>query len=376
MNFGFTQEQDLLRGEVRKFVAQRCPMEKVREIIRHKQPTFDGALWGELVEMGLAGLTVSEAHGGAGLSLLDLVVVLEELGRGLVPLPVLTSALAAHAIRVAGDEAQQARYLPRIAQGAVATVALLEGDGRLDAAGIGLTGRVDGDGFVLSGAKHFVDDAGAAELFVVAFRTGDAPEALSLAVLERGEGVSGESYLTMDRTKPAGNLVLDGARVPASAVLGEVGGAWEVIQGIYDRGAVLVTAEAIGTAEAAHAMTVEYAKTRVQFGSVIGRYQGVKHPLAEMYVDLESIKSLTYYAAWLADHRSAELPVAASRAKAYAADAFVRIGIDAIQLHGAIGYTSELDAQLYMKRAKYVRPAFGDADYHFDRVLMLSEEVA
>lgn len=369
MDFGFSEEQDLLRGEVRKLVQTRCPLTKVRSLF--DVPDHSPELWRDLVEMGLPGLTVPEAFGGAGLSLLDLVVALEETGRGLVPSPLLSTSLAVAAIAGAGTKAQQERWLKRLAEGAVGTVALTERTGSLDAAGVTLRGKPEGKGFVLSGHKAFVGDAGGAELFVVAFRTGDAPEDISVAVIEKGQGVRGESQKTMDRTKRLGSLTLEGVMVAPEQILGEVNKGWALVKHLYDRAAVMVAAEAIGSAEAAHQLVVEYAKTRVQFDSVIGRYQGVKHPLAEMYVDIESIKSLTYYAAWVADHRPDELPISASRAKAYVSDAFVRIGIDGIQLHGAIGYTAEYDAQLYMKRAKWVRPAFGDADYHYERVAQL-----
>jgi len=369
MDFGFSEEQDLLRGEVRKLVQTRCPLSKVRTLF--DLPDHSPELWRDLVEMGLPGLTVPEAYGGAGLSLLDLVVALEETGRGLVPSPLLSTSLAVAALVKGGNPAQQKRWLKPLADGWVGTVALTERTGSLDAAGIALSGKPEGKGFVLSGHKAFVGDAGGADLFIVAFRSGDAAEDISVAVVEKGQGVRGESQKTMDRTKRLGSLTLDGVVVAPEQILGEAHKGWPLVKYLYDRAAVMVAAEAIGSAEAAHQLVVEFAKTRVQFDSVIGRYQGVKHPLAEMYVDIESVKSLTYYAAWVADHRPAELPISASRAKAYVSDAFVRIGIDGIQLHGAIGYTAEYDAQLYMKRAKWVRPAFGDADYHYERVAQL-----
>ncbi len=369
MDFGFSQEQDLLRSEVQKLVQTRCPLSKVRSLM--DDDNHSPELWRDLVAMGLPGLTVPEAYGGAGLSSLDLAVVLEEIGRGLVPAPLLSTSLAVAAIVLGGSEAQHARWLRRLSGGCVGTLAATETSGRLDAAGITLRGEPDGDGFVLNGHKACVGDAGGAELFVVAFRTGAEPEGISVAVIERGHGVQAASQKTMDRTKRLGSVRLEGVRVGCDQILGPVGKAWPLVSQLYDRAAVMVAAEAIGSAEAAHRLTVEFAKTRVQFDSVIGRYQGVKHPLAEMYVDLESVKSLTYYAAWVADHRPAELSASASRAKAYISDAFARIGLDAIQLHGAVGYTAEYDAQLYMKRARWVRPAFGDADYHYERVAQL-----
>jgi alkylation response protein AidB-like acyl-CoA dehydrogenase len=185
----------------------------------------------------------------------------------------------------------------------------------------------------------------------------------------------------MDQTKRMGTLALENARIAKSALLGaplprDIGpranvGAWPAIARLFDRGAIAVTGEIIGAAEGAHALTVQYAKDRVQFGAPIGKYQGVKHPLAEMYVDIESTKSLLYYAAWALDESPGEVPRSASLAKAYASDAFTRIGIDGVQLHGAVGYTAEYDIQLYLKRSKWARPAFGDADFHYERVAAL-----
>jgi len=174
-----------------------------------------------------------------------------------------------------------------------------------------------------------------------------------------------------------GTVVLDAARVPKSALLlgsdgrGKPGRAWPAIERLFDRGAIATTGEMIGAAEGALALTVQYAKDRIQFGNPIGKYQGVKHPLAEMYVDIESTKSLLYYAAWALDESPGEVPRSASLAKAYASDAFARIGIDGVQLHGAVGYTAEYDIQLYLKRSKWARPTFGDSDFHYERVATL-----
>ncbi len=160
-------------------------------------------------------------------------------------------------------------------------------------------------------------------------------------------------------------------RIPDTAILVEPGSAWPAIQHLLDRGAAAVTAELLGAAQAALDLTVQYAKDRIQFGSPIGRFQGVKHPLAEMHVQVESARSLLFYAAWALDQARDEVPRAVSRAKAYASEAFVRVGIDGIQLHGTLGYTEEHDIQLYLKRSKWARPMFGDPDYHYERLISL-----
>lgn len=364
MNFGFTDEQDLLRSEVRKFLDDHSSLEDVRKVTEDESgPGFSPELWAQIAELGWPGLTIPEEHGGAGLGWVDLTVVLEETGRSLFPSPLIATTLAAFAIERSGSEAQQARFLPGLANGSrIGTVALAERDDRPGPEGIDLEARADGRGLTLSGEKLFVQNAAAADLFVVAFR---GEQGLGLAVVDKEQaGVSTEEWPGLDLTKRLGRLVLTDVAVPAEAVLAASDAD---VAALFDAGATAVTAEAIGSAEAALELTSGYAKQRIQFGRPIGTFQGVKHPLAEMYVDVESWKSLAYYAAWCIDERHADLELAVSRAKAYASECFPRIGIDGVQLHGGIGYTWEYDAQLFLKRAKWVRPIFGDADYHYER---------
>jgi len=372
MNFGFTEEQELLRAEVRKFLDQNCPLEEVRKLAE-TESGFSRDFWMRMAELGWVGLTFPEAQGGVGLGWEDLVVVLEETGRTLFPSPLIASVLAGNAISRHGSEAQQKRWLPRLASGAaIGSFAHLEADDAHDPAAIALRGRREGAGFVLEGEKLFVPDATAADVFVVAFRTGDAEGALSLALVERdAKGLTVERLPTMDETKRTGRLRFERVLVTRDALLGEPDRAAQAIARMLDEGALAVTAESIGAAEAVQQLTTRYAKQRIQFDKPIGQFQGVKHPLAVAYVDIECWRSLCYYAAWALDSAPADAPLAVSRAKAYASDAFPRIGIESINLHGGIGYTWEYDAQLYLKRAKWMRPAFGDADFHFERAARL-----
>ena len=336
-------------------------------------PGYSAELWQQIGDLGWIGLSIPETYGGAGLGWVDLVVLFEETGRSLFPSPLLSTTLAASIIRDAGDDAQKKRWLPDLAKHGLGngTVALVDAPDHFALEGVALRGEPDGDGFTLRGEKRFVTDAGASDLFVVAFRRGDALEDVALAVVEGDSpGVENADIAGLDVTKRTGSLRLDGARVGADDLLtGRAPAA--AVERLFDLGAVAVTAEAIGSAEAAHALTVQYAKDRVQFGHPIGHFQGVKHPLADMYVDIESIKSLLYYAAWAADESPNELTRHASLAKAYAADAFTRIGVECVQLHGAVGFTLEHDAQLYLKRSKWSRALFGDADHHCDRIAAL-----
>jgi len=375
MNFGFTEEQELLRAEVRKFLDQNASLERVRELTEGDGPSTDPALWNRMAELGWVGLAMPEAQGGVGLDLETLITVLEETGRSLFPSPLISTVLASKAIERFGNAAQQARWIPGLADGSkVGTFAFLERTDSLTPEGIETVAKPDGDELIVSGSKLFVTDAGAADLFVVAVRTGADAAAISLVVIERdAAGLAAEDFDGMDLTKKIGRLDLEDVRVNGDAVLGEINHGWVAAEWLLDLGAALVTAEAVGAAEAALEITTRFAKERVQFDEPIGRFQGVKHPLAEIYVDVESFRSLAYYAIWALDGDAEDAQVAVSRAKAYCADAFPQAGIMGVQLHGGVGYTWEYDIQLYLKRSKWVRPMFGDADYHYERIARLGD---
>ena len=372
MKFGFSEEQEMLRSEVRRFLDEHCPIPEVRRL-KETRSGFSEKLWAEMARLGWLGIVLPEAYGGAGLTWADGIVILEETGRSLFPSPLIANTLAATAILEAGDEEQKRRWLPALADGSrKGTLALFEqGDG-LRATDTALRAERDGEDFILSGHKRCVPDPETADLFVVSFRCGDEPDDLGLAVIEaEAGGVEARAFPLIDETKRMGNLSLEGVRVSPDHVLGAPGTAGPRIERLIDQGAIAVTAEMSGAIDAALRLTVQYAKDRIQFGRPIGHFQAVKHPLAEIYVDLESFRSLLYFGAWAVDHRPAELSRTASLAKAYAVDTFVRMGIDGIQLHGATGFTVEYDIQLYFKRSKWARPMFGDANAHYERAFAL-----
>lgn len=376
MNFGFTEEQELLRAEVRKFLDQNASLDRVREIVEAPDsPRIEPALWARMAELGWVGLNMPEEHGGVGLDLETTLVVLEETGRSLFPSPLISTVIAGKAIERFGSAEQQARWLPGLADGSkIGTFAFLERSDAMGPEGVETLAKHDGDELILSGEKLFVSDAALADLFVVAVRSGSDAESISLVVVEKGtSGAAASSFDVMDLTKSVGKLSLEDARVGVDCVLGTQGAAWPATQWLLDLGAALVTAEAVGSAEAALSITTEFAKERVQFGEQIGKFQGVKHPLAEIYVDVESFRSLVYYAIWALDQDADDAQVAVSRAKAYCSDAFPQAGIMGVQLHGGVGYTWEYDIQMYLKRSKWVRPMFGDADYHYERVARLGD---
>lgn len=376
MNFGFTEEQELLRAEVRKFLDQNASLERVREIVETGDNTgTDPALWARMAELGWVGLSMPEMHGGVGLDLETLLVVLEETGRSLFPSPLISTVLAAKAIERYGSAEQQARWIPGLADGTkIGTVAILERSDTLSADGIETIAKPDGDELILSGEKLYVTDAAAADVTVVAVRSGSDAQSITLVVVESGAaGTTATNFEAMDLTKKIGRLEFEDVRVGVDCVLGKQGAAWPATQWLLDLGAALVTAEAVGAAEACLTITTNFAKERIQFGEQIGKFQGVKHPLAEIYVDVESFRSLIYYAIWALDQDADDAQVAVSRAKAYCADAFPSAGIMGVQLHGGVGYTWEYDIQLYLKRSKWVRPMFGDADYHYARIARLGD---
>ena len=373
MNFGFTEEQQIFRSEVRKFLDSNAPLEEVRRIMETPEG-YSPELWKEMAAMGWLGLLVPEEHGGAGLGWIDLTVLLDECGRSLFPSPLIASTLAALAVLENGSEEQQASWLPGIADGSrILSPALLEENDILGPGGVQLTGVAESGEIVLRGEKFFVLDATVATHFIVAYRSGVRPDDIGLAIVDRAsDGLEVEDTPSIDSTKRMGRIALDGIRISEDRVLASAsqpGG--PALARLLDHAAAAVTAEAVGAAEGGHALIVEYAKQRTQFGSLIGRFQGVKHPLADMYVDIESFKSLLYYAAWCLEESPDEAPLYVSMAKAYASDAFTRIGIDGIELHGALGTTWEYDAQLYLKRSKWVKSAYGGSDHHYDRVARL-----
>lgn len=372
MDFGFSEQQDMLRNQVRKFLDDQCPIPQVRKIAA-TETGYCRDLWSQLSELGWLGLTLPEEYGGVGLSWVDLMVILEETGRTLFPSPLLSTSLAATAINALGTEKQQQRWLPSLADGScIGTLALLDESDFLAPSAIQLNANTNADGYVLSGQKRFVQDAMSADLFVVAFRTGPSSDDLGLALISRqANGVSVEETEGWDRTKRSGVVELDAVQVNSDAVLGEKLLGAEAIAMLIDRGALAVSAEAVGACEGILNLTSQYAQDRKQFGSPIGRYQGVKHPLAEMYVDIECMKSLVYYAAWALEGQPDEAPATIAKAKAYASQTICNAGVNGVQLHGAIGYTDEYAMQLFMKRSKWSRATYGDEDFHYDRVAEL-----
>jgi alkylation response protein AidB-like acyl-CoA dehydrogenase len=376
MNFGFNEEQELLRSTARKFFENECASETVRKLMEGPEGMTPD-LWKKLAEQGWLGLIVPDEFGGMGLGIVDLVVLMEEMGRAVVPGPFFSTVLLGGlAILDAGTDAQKKAWLPKLASGeARAALAWMEPSADLGPRGITLGATAKGGGYALNGTKLFVQDAHTADVIVVAARTAagaSSEEGIALFLVPKGTpGMTVTLLPTMDQTRKLCEVSLKDVAVGQEALMGRAGSGWAPLSRVIDRATVGLCAEMCGGAQKVLDMTVEYAKIRQAFGRPIGSYQGVKHKAADMLVDVENSKSITYYAAWAMDEGVAEGPLAVSMAKAYVSDAYRRVSGAGIQLHGGIGFTWEHDLHLYFKRAKGSEFTFGDATWHRERVAQL-----
>jgi alkylation response protein AidB-like acyl-CoA dehydrogenase len=365
-----------LRTSARRFLENECPTAFVRQRMAETAAVTDD-FWRKLAEQGWFGILYPEEAGGSGLGLVDMTVLMEEMGRAVMPGPFFSTVLlGGAAILEVGSASQHQEWLSRIAAGdAKVSLAWTEPNARWDAAGIVASGRETTGGFVLSGTKLFVPDAHLSDALVVAVRTRDGTtmeDGVSLFLMGTDSpGLTVTLLPTIDETRKLCEVRLDNVVVPPAALLGELHAGWPALARVLDRATVALCAEMCGGAQRVLDMTTDYAKIRVAFGRPIGSYQGVKHRAADMLVDIENAKSLTYYAAWATDEGLADAPLAVSMAKAYASDAYRKVAGSGIQLHGGIGFTWEHDLQLYFKRAKASEVAFGDATWHRERVARL-----
>ena len=373
MDIGFTEEQELLRASARRFLENECPSAFVRQRMAEPEAMTE-VFWQKLAEQGWFGILYPEEAGGSGLGLVDIAVLMEEMGRAVMPGPFFSTVLlGGAAILEAGSQGQQQEWLPRIAAGAAkVSLAWTEPNARWDATGIMATGREMAAGFALSGIKLFVPDAHLSDALVVAVRTRDGStmeDGVSLFLVPKDTpGLAVTLLPTIDETRKLCEVRLDNVALTPAALLGDKHGGWPALARVLDRATVALCAEMCGGAQRVLDMTTAYAKIRIAFGNPIGSYQAVKHRAADMLVDVENAKSLTYYAAWAIDEGLTEAPLAVSMAKAYASDAYRKVAGAGIQLHGGIGFTWEHDLQLYFKRAKASEVAFGDATWHRERV--------
>ncbi len=369
MDFGFSEDQELLRDSTRKFLAAECPTTFVRKMMEDDS-AHATELWKKAAELGWMGILIPEEQGGIGGSFLDLVVVLEEMGKSLMPGPFLaTVLLGSTAVLAGGSDDQKASILPKVAAGELLmTLAQAEKSGRYDAGGIRMPATALGGDFVLSGEKLFVPDAHVADQIVVAARTGShaAPEdGITLFLVDaKSPGVEITQLKTVDMTRRQCHVAFQDVAVAGAHVIGEVGQGWPILKRVLDQAIAGLCTEMVGTGQQALDMAVEYAKERVQFGKPIGSFQAVKHKCVDMMVQVENARSLTYYAAWTVDENVAEASQAVPMAKAYCSDMCKTVTSEAIQVHGGIGFTWEHDMHLFYRRGLASEAAFGSAPTH------------
>jgi alkylation response protein AidB-like acyl-CoA dehydrogenase len=364
----------MLQQSAREFLTQECPPTFVREMYK-SEDGFSRELHRKMAEQGWTGLLIPEAHGGLGLKMLDMALLLEEMGRAVVPGPfIFSSILFTLALVQGGTTAQKKSWLPRLASGeAVGALVFLEAGDRLDAAGVTLKVKKSRDGYTLSGTKMFVPFAAVADVLLVAVRTSGRGEAgISLLLVEREiPGVTIEPLEIFDQTRRVYEVEFKNVVVPKTALVGREGQGWKILARLLDAACVALAADSLGGAQKALEMAVEYTKMRTQFNRPIASFQALKHLAAEMASEIEPARALVWYAAHAFDTRPREASRAASLAKARLSDVYSRTTNRAVQMHGGIGFTWEHDMHFWFKRAKWNEFAFGDATFHRERLAQI-----
>ncbi len=360
MNFDFSDDAKALADQAVKLFADRSGPAKARAAMAADAPAFDAALWREVAELGWTAARVPEAHGGLGLSAEEVCVLADAAGASLATIPLVSGLLATEALVLAGSEAQRARWLPGIADGSIIAVPAWSGKGGVTPARVAV--RVESRG--LTGISVPVADLPGAHLGIVA---AEGPEGTSLWLVDLTDpGVTVETVETLDLVRRHGRLTLNAA--PAQPL----GGPGDY-QDWLDRAAVILAWEAIGTAQSAMAMAVAYAKERVAFGQTIGRYQGVKHKCADMYIKLELARAHALHGVAMIGSGGAELRQAAAAARVASLDALAFCAEENVQLHGGIGFTWESDCQFYYRRARTLAAALGPRNWWADRLVRALE---
>ena len=368
MDLGLNETQQMLRTSAREFLEAECPTSHVRDMEQDERG-YTPQFWDKLAGLGWLGLVFPERYGGSELGFVELAILLEEMGRVLLPGPYFSTVLmAGMTIAEAGSEDQKREYLSGISSGRlIMTMALTEPSGRWDAEGVQATAQPSDGDYALNGVKLYVPNANVSDHVIVAARTGQEESDVSLFVVpSNADGLTITALQTIASDKQS-ELALDNVYVPGSALLGDVNGGWDTIEKALKWGAVGKCAEMLGGAQQTLDMTVAYAKQRIQFGRSIGSFQAIQHHVADMAADVEGCRYITYQAAWaLSEGLPAEREVA--MAKAWVSDAYHRVCMTAHQCHGAIGFTKEHDLQLYSRRAKTGELMFGDAEHHMEAV--------
>ncbi len=375
MDLGLDEQQEMLKNFARDFLEKECPETLVREMEEDEQG-YSPDLWKKMADQGWMGLIIPEDQGGADMTLCELVVLLEEFGRALVPGPFIsTVVLGAVPIMEAGTDEQKAQYLPKIAAGeTIMTMALTEPSAKWTADGVTLEAKKDGSDYVLNGTKLFVPDAHVTDHMIVVARTGGSGEdGITLFIVDsKSDGIKFEQLKTIAADKQC-EVVFDNVKVPAANVLGSEGKGWEIVEKVSRIATVAACAYLVGLSQMDFDTTLNYAKERVQFGRPIGSFQAIQHKLADAIIDVDGSRFITYKAAWSLTEGEDDADLMISMAKAWASDASRRVVAHGQQIHGGIGFTKEYKIQLYFRRQKWMELMWGDADYHREKVAQLME---
>ena len=371
VNFEFSDDQRLLRDQVRRFLDDNASVKAARAILDDGGRAFDKDLWRSIAELGWTGAIIPEEFGGANMNREDLCVIAEELGRSLAPTPFASSVyLATEALLIAGDDGHKSHYLPELADGgSIGCFAMAEGVGFPTPTNVKTT-FFEGK---LNGVKKPVLDGDIADFAIVVARTADAgDESLSLALVDlTADGVRRNKVSTVDPTRSHAEITFDGA---AAELLGGSGQGFALTERIFDRAAIYLAFEQVGGAQAALDMAVDYSQNRFAFGRAIGSFQAIKHKLVNIYVDLELARANAYYGAWAMTNDAPDLPIAAAAARVSASEAFNHAARENIQTHGGMGFTWEFDCHLYYRRAKQLSLAIGGERRWTDRLITKLEQ--
>lgn len=367
-----TEEQSMLRDSARGFINEKAPIAHLRKMRDDRDATgFSRDLWKGFAEMGFAGLLVPEAFGGSGLGAVEAGIVLEEIGRNLMPSPFLSTAVLAVSALTRGNAEQQAAYLPKIADGSLIAALAVDEGAKHRPLNIAMQAVRAGNGFKLNGAKALVVDGHVADLLIVAARTGgNAGErgGLTLFLVDpKAKGVSVERTVMVDAHNAA-RINFDNVEVSADAVLGEVDQGGELLDAVLNIGRGAVASEMVGLSEEVFNRTVTYLKERKQFGKLIGEFQALQHRAATLYIDIEISRAATLKALQTLDQDAAKASHAVSVAKARAGTTATRAVQEGVQMHGGMGMTDQFDIGLFMKRARVCQELFGDDNYHAERL--------
>jgi alkylation response protein AidB-like acyl-CoA dehydrogenase len=366
MDLRFTETQEILKKMARDFLTTECPKTLVRKL-EQSEEGYSPEVWKKMAELGWMGLIIPEEYGGMGYTFQDLVVLLEEIGRNILPGPLVATVTSTFPMLEAGTEEQKKELLPKIAQGEIIlTTALLEGAGVFDASGITIKATPKGDDFTIDGTKLFVEMAHVASHILCVTRTKDdtSPEkGITLFIVDsKTPGISCEVMPTTAADKLC-EVRFQNVNVPKKNILGKIDEGWPIVEMMLRKGAIAKCAESLGAMETCVEMTVAYSKERVQYDRPIGAFQALQHKIADMWTAMETSRYLIYETAWM---ESEGLPCAkeASMAKAYVNEVYKDTAKWAVRLHGAIATSADHDIPFYYRRSLAAHIAFGNTDFH------------